>query len=475
MPAGGTPWEEKDFVHPPLECFKPFVRIDEYPVVAWCFHGRGARHMPYDERYAKNAKLCGFNILIDAPSMAGHCKTVGGMKVMVPLFRHSPDRLKKFFEARTDHSHLMGIVLDDNCPVIYPDVKVSAKWLVKNYPHVMPWISENPRPHDQAKTVVRVMGTQNYPFLRGARGQRAETGYCHRLEYDRILSNRYRMSCWQIFGGNVSFGAIRFQMMAALAYGAQGVVNFAYLPHRPVYGTYYPYKPGNPLIAKFHKAHTYIRRVAGRHLWGTRCLGVLHSATGGKHPRATTYGKGELVTDASPWSLVGLLTPENRFYQKERGLPEYLMVVDKRTGGGTPAERELFVRLAASVPVVEVLDYDAIDREPGAPRKVVPGWKITFRTGGGDAALLRHNVDELKKLLGGEQGLSLYTETNAALLERNLTVARAKAAQLGTVLDAAVKAEIVSRAQADDVVKRLETSVAAAEQEAKAAGDEAKE
>jgi len=33
----------KDFLHPPMECMKGFQRIDKFPLVGWCFHGKGGR------------------------------------------------------------------------------------------------------------------------------------------------------------------------------------------------------------------------------------------------------------------------------------------------------------------------------------------------------------------------------------------------------------------------------------------------
>ena len=42
---------------------KTYVRIDEYPVMAWCFHGRGSPG--YNEEFVKQAELSGFNVLVE--------------------------------------------------------------------------------------------------------------------------------------------------------------------------------------------------------------------------------------------------------------------------------------------------------------------------------------------------------------------------------------------------------------------------
>lgn len=497
LPPGCTPWSEKGFVHPPLKVFEKFTRIDEFPIVAWCFHGRKKKFVPYDEKYARDAKACGFNLLIDAAAMLEPCRKVGGIKVVVPTFHHPPAKMMEaVFTPYGDHPALVGLVLDDNNPRIYPNVVQNAKWLVKNYPHVMPWISENPDPRTQSRTPIRVLGTQNYPFLRGARGSRAERAYCNGCNVDRWYGNNKNMSVWEIFGGHNSFCQIRYQMMTALAYGAQGVVNFAYTPHRTKM-----YMPGNPMIAKFAAMHGYITKVVGRHLWGTRCFDVIHSIHGGAHNNAPRPRSDRLVVKTSNYVMIGLLTPEKKFFSKDpaaadRAIPEYFMVVDKRTAGGEGTPEDMFLMLHTNVPAVEVLDAEAL---PGAKvRKIVPGFKIRRRTSHGEGLLLRVSPD-LTKLLGGEKGAKLYAEINAlmAALQWKLTpppqpneeekkpdvqppatpvaaaeadkavkAAKAKLAELQKTLSAAVKAGTISQAQAADTIDRLRAAIDATRKEA---------
>ncbi|MEN6663803.1 MAG: hypothetical protein ABFD85_07365 [Phycisphaerae bacterium] len=512
LAPGCKEWKDTDFVHPPLKVFEPYKRFDEYPIVAWCFHGEGGSKpvkpgakprptpAPYDESYAVNAKAAGFNVLIDSASMLEPCRKVGGIKVVVPAFHHAPDRLKAgIFDRHGDHPCLVGIVTDDNNPRIYPNVIENAKWITENYPHIMPWDSENPDPRTQSKTTMRVVGTQNYAFLRGAKGDKATSGYCNGCNFDRAFGNANNMSMWELFGGNVATNQIRFQMMAALAYGAQGLVNFAYTPHRDTPYRGKMYQPDSPLIPQFKAMHDYIRLVAGRHLWGCRSFGVLHSVHGGAHRDATVYDESQLVVRAAEFSLVGLLSPEKEFFAQSKQadyVPEYFLFVDKRTSGhDTPALRDAYVMLAARISAVEVLDEQAV--KGAAIRKIAPAFKVRFKTEGGQGLLLRVAPD-MDELLGGPEGMAIYKQINATLaslqwqatapaakgqpkpeaeltykpvdartIDQAVAAAKAKTADLAKLLDAAAAAGKISKAQADDTLNRLNDAIDATSVEAK--------
>ena len=502
LAPGCKEWKDTDFVHPPLKVFEPYKRFHEYPVVAWCFHGRKAKFVAYDETYARNAKAAGFNVLIDAAAMLEPCRKVGGMVVVVPAFHHAPDRLmSSIFKPYGDHPCLAGLVVDDNNPRIHPNVIKNAKWITEAYPHVMPWDSENPDPRTQSRTTMRIVGTQNYPFLRGARGHKATAAYCRGCNFDRAFGNNHNMSMWEIFGGNVSMNQMKFQMLCALAYGAQGVVNFAYTPHRDTPYRGKMYQPDSPLIPQFKKIHDYIRLVIGRHLWGCRGIDVIHSIHGGDH----TYAKhkiqaprphaGQLVVRMSEFFLVGLLTPEKRFFAKDTAIPEYFMILDKRTSShGAPERMDTYVMLSKKMPVVEMLDETAT--KDANVRKLIPGARIRMKTEGGDGLLVRVCPD-IDTLLGGKEGVDLYTRINNVLADlewkhtppaaagkpvaegllkiiavdakeiaRAVEVAKKHVVALEKVLAAAVKAGTISEAQAADTIKRLKDTIATAADEA---------
>jgi hypothetical protein len=495
LPPGCTEWKDKDFVHPPLKVFEPYKRIHEFPLGAWCFHGRKAKFVPYDEKYARDAKAAGFNMLIDASAMLEPCRKVGGMTVMVPAFHHPPKRLAEgIFKRYGDHPNLVGIVVDDNNPRIYPNVIANAKWLTEHWPHLIPWDSENPDPRTQSRTTMRILGTQNYAFLRGGRGAKAEAKYTTWCNYDRLWGIGKNMSVFEIYGGNVASNQIRYQLNAALAYGAQGLVSFAYTPHRdtPYFGP--QWQPDSKWIPYYKKMNDFVRLVAGRHLWGCRSYGVIHSRLGGWHRGAQHPRADRLVTRTSEYVMVGMLDPEKKFFAElkkpaeKRAVPEYFMVLDKRTTGhGNGSPMDLFVSLATSVPVVELLDATAV--KGATIRKLVPGCRIRARTLHGEGFLLRVAPD-IEKLLGGKGGLKIYQGINGTLagllseydppykagdgpkkpdvkpkarpsadVAGTIAGTRKAAAVLAGHLARRVAAGDIPKAQADDTIRRLHAAI----------------
>jgi hypothetical protein len=289
---------------------------------------------------------------------------------------------------------------------------------------------------------------------------------------------------WVIFGGGNRLSQIRFQMMAAMAYGAQGLVNFAYTPTRHTTPWYHP---GNPLVPAFKKMHDYMSQVVGRHTWGTMCSDVFHSPVGAAPKGAPQPAADKIVVNMSDLCLAGLLTPQARFMANDRAVPEYFLTVDKRSGTITPEARDTFIMLnPATVPAVEYLGYDANERL----RKIVPGYKVRAKTEGGEGFLLRVAPD-LEKLLGGKEGMKLYGEINKMLAAFQAKIdppagqpaadasglkqeadavaaaARAKLPELEKVLAAAVAGGTISKPQADETLKNLAAAIEATVDEAK--------
>jgi hypothetical protein len=233
--------------------------------------------------------------------------------------------------------------------------------------------------------------------------------------------------------------------------------------------------------------HDSISQVIGRHLWGTRCMKVIHSGKGGEHDGAPHPAAGNVVANMSDFGLVGLLTPEAGLMVAENQghtAPEYFLWVDKRTGVATPPAQDSFLMLRPElVRAVEVLAAEA----GGAVRKIVPAYKIRARMAGGDALLLRVAPD-LEKLLGGKPGATLYDEINQGLaavqwridppakapvtsvdskaVDAQAAAAKAKLADLQKRLQAAVQAGDIRQAQADDTVRNVQAAIAATVAEA---------
>jgi len=149
--------------------------------------------------------------------------------------------------------------------------------------------------------------------------------------------------------------------------------------------------------------------------------------------------------------------------------------------------------LSKKIAAVELLDPQAT--RDAKIRKVVPAYKVRMKLTGSDARLLRVAPD-METLLGGSEGLALYAKINSALadlqwkvtpptaagapakpeadLPRNavdaknvVQAAKADAAKLAKILSTAVQAGTISKAQADDTLKRLSDAIDAAAADAK--------
>lgn len=367
-------------LHPPLDCLKTY-EITEYPIMGWCFHGKGGGG--YDEAYVRAAKAAGFNVLVESQEMLKPAKKVGGVKIMAVAFRFNTWRIERQVLNRfgADHPSLLGFVLDDNCRRISGNSKAVATWLKKNHPRLVPYVSENQDTRNQVKTDLRILGTQNWRMKRG--DVRGANGYCGRMEMDRHVANIYRMSFWPLWYGMANRGSIRFQLYAAIAYGAQGVLCFAYTPNRP------HWKP-NGWVTKTHAdAAVYVHDVIGRHVLGTRSMGVLHSSGMGRARRSNKW-----IARMDPGLIAGMLFTEKLFYAKDPNkVPTYAMVVRKEfVRGKEPPARTVRVDFTPAVSAVEVLE-----RKTGTDadniRKIEPAFSAAVTLLTGDGRLLVLNPD----------------------------------------------------------------------------------
>jgi len=368
-------------LHPPLKVLERF-KITEYPIIGWAFHGAG---QGYDAAYIRAAKAAGFNALIESQEMLKPAAEVGGMKIMAVAFRFDRNRIEKQTLNRfgADHPCLMGFVLDDNCRRISGNSKSVATWLKEDHPHLVPYVSENQDTRNQIKTDLRILGTQNWRMKRGDLA--GANGYCGRMEMDRNVANIYGMSFWPLWYGLSSPASIRFQIYSAIAYGAQGVVCFAYTPIKPNWGP-------NGMCTKAHAyAASYVHEVIGRHVLGTRSQGVLHAEKMGdaKHPWVARMDAG---------LIAGLLQVEQAERNKDKPQPpDYVMLVRKQFSGPDKPST-LWADFTPAIRAVEVLQ-----RKTGGPgsglRRIEPGFHAAVDLLLGDGRLLIVNPD-LKDALG---------------------------------------------------------------------------
>ncbi|KKK89020.1 hypothetical protein LCGC14_2737320, partial [marine sediment metagenome] len=200
----------------------------------------------------------------------------------------------------------------------------------------------------QIRSDIRILGTQNKRM--GGGTARAANGYCGRMEMDRHAANMYRMSFWPLWYDMTSAGSVRFQLYSAIAYGAQGVVCFAYTPNRS------HWKPTGRTYKAHAHAAAYVHNVIGRHVLGMRSMGVLHSTGMGSKARRSNAWVLRMDDDL----IAGMLFAGKRYYAKDPDkVPNYVMVVHKRfVRGPEPAAR------VARVDFAEMTEQLGLDRAP---------------------------------------------------------------------------------------------------------------
>ncbi|MCE5326407.1 MAG: hypothetical protein LLG01_08305 [Planctomycetaceae bacterium] len=504
--AGTKEWKDTEFVHPPIKSHELYKRMHEFPVSAWCFHGQKGQS-PYAEKYVRDFKAVGFNVMIDDPKILPFAEKVGGVWVQIgetkTIFGKSPQYLESYvFQGKWgDHPLLQGIILGDNGRGFGGNEKRVATWLKKEHPHVAPIMSNYPC-RVSGDSDLRILHMQNYPYLRGARGEKAANAYLGQCNSDRNVCNREKLAMWECYGGGAPYSCVQFQMIGAMAYGAQGLSNFCYSPHRMTM-----YTPGSDMIPKWYAMHQYIIHVLGRHVWGLRSMDVLHAVCGGAHKGASVYDAGQLVLRGSEFTMVGLLTPEEKFYSAnaaDREIPEYFMLVDKRTGGSTPPARQVGIMLSPKVSAVELIDANAT--KDAKIRQIVPAFKVRVNMEGSYGVMLRVAPD-METLLGGPEGAKLYAKINTAMaalqakatppapagqtklgaegpaakpeadlplvkvdageVDKTVAAAKTDATALAKVLDAAATAGKISKEQAADTIKRLNDAIDATAAETK--------
>ena len=440
-------------VHPPLEVLKRFG-ITEYPIIAWCFHGKG---QGYDEAYIRAAKGAGFNVLIESQEMLKPAKAVGGVKIMAVAFRFNRTRIEKQTLNRfgADHPNLMGFVLDDNCSRISGNSKSVATWLKKDHPHLIPYVSENHDLRGQIKSDIRILGTQNWRMKGGT--VRGANGYCGRMEMDRHAANMYGMSFWPLWYDMTSAGSIRFQIYSAIAYGAQGVVCFAYTPIRP------HWKPTGRVYKGHAHAASYVHDVIGSHVLGTRSMGVLHSTRAGGKAKPNKW-----VARMDDGLIAGILFAEKRFRAKDpEKVPNYVMVIRKEfVRGPEPPAKRMRVDFAENIPVVEVLE-----RKTGTGadslRVFEPAFSAPVELLTGDGRLLTVNPDlaPLGDLAAPYPALCKRMSLLAAAVREGKASDFAKKAA-AIRKDVAALAKKAGNAQSKDTLARLTAAAAHLQQQA---------
>ncbi len=292
------------------------------------------------------------------------------------------------------HPALAGYLLGDDFGAIPAELVETTAWLRQNAPHLFPWICQNVMSAESlAKAGNPIQDPQIYPTLYRKDTSAAEQAfeYCRQLEQHRQGCRRHDLIPWPMFNvcGVDSDSLLRFQVYAALAYGAQGLWYFTYrdgLVDGHGYATEAQVRAHlRPTWADARDAN---RRLAawGPLLLGTRCVGLFGARD--MPARAEEPSAGKLVEQMSDHLLVGVLR------SPAADAVALAMVVDTRVdkARGVLPERRVELRFAPAAAKVQRAEGGALHDLPAGP--------VSFTLPAGGGQLLRLEGRELAALCG---------------------------------------------------------------------------
>jgi len=183
-----------------LQCMERFGN-DNIIIGVWQWGDRFPAGVKFDhDIYIREVKEAGFNAILGGSADLDAAKKYG-VKVMYGVCK---GRLPQIIEAHKkygSHPNVIGYHLNDNC-ALHGYTVDCAKWLEKNAPDKIPWISTNPDTPGQALVPMPVISTQAYPFAYGAGRPHVvnRAAYGNMCEGDRSAANRYNMATWTVMG-----------------------------------------------------------------------------------------------------------------------------------------------------------------------------------------------------------------------------------------------------------------------------------
>ena len=304
-----------------LKCMERFGQKNLI-IGVWQWGDRFPTGVKFDhDIYIREVKEAGFNSILGGPYDLDAAKKYG-MNLMVGVCKGRLPQIIESHKKLGDHPSVIGYHLNDNCALHGYTVEC-AKWLAKNAPDKIPWISTNPDTPGQSRVPMPVISTQAYSFAYGAGRPHVvnRASYGNMCEGDRSAANRYGMAVWTVMGlfsHTETPSVYRFQANAAVAYGAKGIWVFAYNRYfRPV------------LTRASLPTNRYLLDVVGPRTLGHRSVRVFH--TGPDLPGGCDQpAAGRLIGKMDDHLMAGVFVPEDKMLAHVDA-PEYIMVVDKRT------------------------------------------------------------------------------------------------------------------------------------------------
>ena len=347
---------------------------------------------------------------------------------MPVTLRWPVERLKsEIFDRYGDPPAMLGLVIDDDCPKIYDWAIKASQFLNKEDPTLTPYISNNPSPKSQSRTLMHILSTQNYSLKNFGHNAYARRAYCSGMGRDRRDANRYHMTFWPLWETPCSTSEMRYQIYAALAYGAGHRLFRLYAQSSQLEG-------GRPNYVDAREINRTVAETFGPRIWGTRSPGVYHYQGDGESPVTELKpAAGELIERLDPGLLASPLVLEKDFYAPGGPrTPTYVMVVDKRTSPDNQSEpkpRTARVDFGPQIQFVETLG--PVQSPAGRVRHIDPAWSVPLKLKAGEGVLLGVDPPDLQRLLGDDLAPPYLAIVERVRAARQL--ARAKDAAAGAI------------------------------------------
>ncbi|MCE5278822.1 MAG: hypothetical protein ABFD92_10855 [Planctomycetaceae bacterium] len=382
----------------PLECMKKY-NFKEFVVGAWCFHNYLGTD--YTEQYAKNMEAANFSVVLETAYMVPFYEKT---KVKVLVSTMVDDKLHERDVWGEKRTHPVEVGLD----IPYVQEKYGKSPAVVGY-HVGSKYGKHPLPAKLAAKVkevedlkagmmpyvafiwdvpahvkagITIMSDECFGRIKHdgfgydnkgwAHEKRA--GYCKHLEFGRKVSNEANFAFWPMIpavgvskgrgeeeqGNAHGASEIRFQALAPVAYGAQGVMWFGVSTARK------SWQPDGTSYKAAAEVNAMLKNAIGPRVLGHRSIGVYatnqETPVKGKAPAGSLpCGEGKLIEKMDEAALAGVLVKEADF-KSGANTPHYVMLVNCQTDVLTDeaklAPRDLKVTFGPMVQGVEIIEPD---------------------------------------------------------------------------------------------------------------------
>ena len=404
----------------PLECMKHYT-FKKFAVAAWCFHTYEGTD--YTEQYARNVEAAGFNVAMETGYMVQHYQKTKVKQIVSTMISDELFERTVYGTKRT-HPREVGQDIAEmykkygKSPSVI-GFHVGSKYGKHPMPSnlapkvqqvedlnagLFPWVAWIWDVDAHVKARINIMTLECFRRIKHLGFGYDNKGwphdkrnsYCAVMEDGRVLSNKCDFAFWPMIpaatiskghgdaeaGNRHGASEIRFQVLAAIAYGAQGVVYFGYSTAREIW------QPNGTSYQAAKEVNKLVTDVIGPRVLGHRSIGVYATRPDAppklrvRGPKGSmTPGEGKLIEKMDDGLLAGVLVREADF-KSGANTPHYVMLIDARSEPlsqeSNLKDRQVSVTFGPQVKAVEVLGAPGEENKQ-FEREV----KVTFKPGDG--------------------------------------------------------------------------------------------